>query len=225
LDLTLVFVSLLLNDFGSAWTPLLQVSALILGIVNGLILVWKFSRDRPILSVDPVLSETHQWFFVLPNVTDSGQLWRRYGFLTYVSVKNQGAREVALGTRRLRINTVGGKSVELRSIKIPEPQVTVGKNLLPFPVLGVRGIYFGGETMIKSGGSITGYIYYVYWFSAERDDEQPSVKLDKVEGQLVVKSIFARGFGNTAKTKILFAQRPLDEVKKIVDGIEDADLG
>lgn len=46
--------------------PLLQLSGLILSIVNGLMLLRFYLRDRARLTLHPIHPDTYQWWFTLP---------------------------------------------------------------------------------------------------------------------------------------------------------------
>ena len=75
--------------------------------------------------------------------------------------------------------------------------------------------------MIKSGGAVSGTVYYPYRFPSQKNDLRPIIKNDTVETRLVVKSIFGGKFGNTAKTKILFSKMSFGDIAKLVSGIEE----
>jgi hypothetical protein len=95
------------NDtFADWWKILLSASALVLSVVNGLILLWSYLRDRPILGVSLVEPDT-QWFFALPDDTYQGQPTRNHGLLTYIKVVNRGRRDVSLDSWYLHIKSVG----------------------------------------------------------------------------------------------------------------------
>jgi len=69
---------------------ILELSALILSIVNGLILLSSYLRDKPKLTVRPVHPDTYQWFFLLPSGQFQEHQTRKYGFLSYISITNKG---------------------------------------------------------------------------------------------------------------------------------------
>ena len=72
----------LLETLKAHFEPVLELSALILGIVNGLFLLKFYLRDRPKLKVKPVHSKVYQWWFRMPDDQHEGQkcgfrkLWR-----------------------------------------------------------------------------------------------------------------------------------------------------
>jgi len=142
---------------------ILELSALILAIVNGIMLLRYYLRDRPKLTVHAIHPETYQWWFVLPGGEFKGKSTRKYGFLAYIGITNKGLRKVSLDSWRLFVRTVGFKEVELKPISIPEPKSILGEsdNAKFWPVLGQRGVMYEGGTEIDSGGSIAGMAYYV----------------------------------------------------------------
>ena len=134
--------------FEDSIRSILNLSALILGIVNGLILLRNYLRDKPKLEVKPIELDM-QWIFVLPDGEYKGQRTRIYGLLTYIKIINRGLRDVSLDSWSLIITTTEDRQIELRPLSIPQPQIELGDsgNLKLFPVLGqplVTGQ--GGET-------------------------------------------------------------------------------
>lgn len=200
---------------------ILEMSALILSLVNGLMLLRNYLRDRPKLSVSPIHPDVYQWFFNLPSGKYQDKTTRRYGFLTYLSIVNQGLRDVSLNSWRLHLKTVGRKWVQLKPISIPEPQTELGQsgNLKVWPVLGQKGLYHEGDTMVKAGSSVSGFAYYIAEFFGE-EEWKPLLRNGKALGKIEVKSIF----GDKAKTKILFTEIPLENAKKMIPDIDKIDL-
>lgn len=199
---------------------ILELSALILGLVNGIILLRNYLRDKPKLSVSPIYPNIYQWFFALPN-KDQSQTIRKYGFLTYLSIINRGFRDVSLDSWCLHLKTVGGKWVELNPMSISEPQIELGQsgNLKVYPVLGQKGLYHNEDIMIKAGSSISGFAYFIANFFGE-DSWNPLLMGGKAIGKIEVKSIF----GNKAGTKILFTKISLEKAKKMVEDIDKIDF-
>lgn len=146
--------------------PILELSALILSLVNGLMLLRNYLRDRPRLGVTAIHPDTYQWFFKLPDGKYENQPTRKYGFLAYISVTNRGLRDVSLDSWHLRVRNVGKKWVELKPLSIPEPRFEIGESgsVKVWPVLGTKGQFHGGDTMIKAGSSVSGFAYYVAEF-------------------------------------------------------------
>lgn len=201
------------------WERVLQTSALSLGLVNGLMLLSLYLRDRAKLSVYPIHPDVYQWFFRLPGSEFEGESTRRFGFLCYVGIGNAGLRNVALDSWRLHVPIVGGTSTELRALSIPEPQIQLAGGTKVWPVLGVRGPSYDGETMVLSGGSIAGFAYYVYeCYGHESWD--PEVEGGNVLAKLRITSVF----GKATKTSIVFRETPLHEAAGMVSGIETIGL-
>ena len=149
---------------GFPWASLLVLTATILSIVNGLIFVRGYVRDKPRLVVKPVHPEVYQWFFEMSPGQMEGNRTRRFGFLAYLDVSNSGFRDVAIGGDdwNLCLDIYNGKQAELKSISIPEPVIELGQSGITktYQVLGIRGPHSSGETMVKSGDSISGFAYY-----------------------------------------------------------------
>jgi hypothetical protein len=134
---------------------LLSAAALILSIVNGLILVSQWWRDRAKLSVVPVHPDLYQWWFFAPGPEYQGNPTRIYGFLTYVSVRNSGIRAAAFDEYRLWIKNRLRKWHELRAINIPEPNFEFMTGQLKLiPVLGQITQNFPSELLVQPGDSI-----------------------------------------------------------------------
>lgn len=199
---------------------ILELSALILSIVNGLILLNSYLRDKPKLTVRPVHPDTYQWFFLLPNGQFQEHQTRKYGFLSYISITNKGIRDVSLDSWHLYIKTVGKKWIELKPISIPEPQHELGQSgqIKFWPVLGQKGLYHQGDTMIKAGSSISGFAYYIseFWGS---DNWNPILIEGKALGKMEIKGVF----GKKSSVKILFTEIPLEKAKRMVEGIDKVD--
>jgi len=194
---------------------LLESSALILGLVNGLILLWTFLRERPILLIDPIHPETYQWFFALPSGQYHNQVTRRFGFLIYIGIRNKGLRDVALNSWHLKIKSINGRWSELDPLTIPEPQVTIGDNIKRYSVLGIKSPNYDGSTLIKSGDSIAGFSYYQFEWNGDPKWD-PLIKEHKIKGQMVVTGVF----DNKAKSEITMSEISLDKAKLVVPNID-----
>lgn len=195
----------------------LEVSALLLSIVNGLMLLRAYLLDRPILKIYPVHPDIYQWWFRLPNGEYEGQVTRRYGFLIYVAIDNYGLRKVAVNSWRLfiRNHKRRWRKVELKALNIPEPTIHMeGVGTKVLPVLGQRGPAYGGDLMVESGSGITGTAYYVAEFWGH-EGYNPIIKGGKITGTLVVRNVL----GGKAKKTIVFSEQSLEEVKKIIPNI------
>jgi hypothetical protein len=194
---------------------ILELAALILGLVNGLMLLRGYLRDRSILKVEPIHPDTYQWFFRLPEGEHERLTTRRYGFLAYIDVVNCGRRDVSLSGWRLHGTTKGGKRFEMKPMSIPEPQIEIREAYTKvYPVLGVRGPQFFGDTMVKSGASISGFCYYMAEFVGGPNWDLP-VHDGTAALELTVQSVF----GSKAKTEIIFTEISLEKADKIIPGI------
>jgi hypothetical protein len=108
---------------------LLELSGLILSIINGLMLLRFYLRDRARLTLHPVHPYTYQWWFPLPARKFEGKPTRRYGFVAYVAIQNSGLRKTELTSWRLSIRTRLGKTHELRPMSMPEPSASIGEHI------------------------------------------------------------------------------------------------
>lgn len=199
--------------------PILEIAALILTLVNGLMLLRVYLLDRPILRVAAVHPNTYQWFFRLPPGEHDGQAARRYGFLAYIDVINKGRRDVGLSVWKLRGRTKGYRQFEEEPLSIQEPQITIrGAYTKAYPVLGTQGALFQGETMVKSGASVSGFCYYVVEFFGHSNWDL-RVHDGTTAAHMVVHSIF----GNTAKTKVVFKEISLQKAEAVIPGIANID--
>ena len=198
---------------------LLQNSALILGIVNGLFLLRFYYRDRPRLRVTPVHPETYQWWFKLPDGEMAGAPTRRWGFLLYVGASNSGLRPTTLDEWRLEVRPKNLKRSRLTALSISEPEAWLGEMKKIYPVLGTRGLAHEGTTRLEPGGSIAGMVYYVY--ECYGDEEwDPKTESETIRVKLLVREVF----GRRVRCKIDCRERNLDEIEEMVPGISTIDL-
>lgn len=196
---------------------IIGLSALILSIVNGLVLLRYYLRDRPKLTVHPIHSDVYQWWFKLPSGKFEGNSTRKYGFLAYIGITNRGLRKVSLESWMLYFRTAGFRQIELKPISIPEPKADLGDsgNVKSWPVLGQRGHLFGGNTLVDSGTSISGMVYYVAELYGE-EAWNPQIKDGEITAKLVIKNVF----GKKAHCKIVFSETPLEKVASMIESIE-----
>lgn len=196
---------------------LLSAAALILSIVNGFILVSQWWRDRAKLTVVPVHPDLYQWWFSAPGGEHQGNPIRRYGFLTYVSVKNSGIRAAAFDEYRLWIKNRLRKWHELRPINIPEPNFEImNSHLKLIPVLGQITEHFTSEQLVQPGDSTSGmacYLYHVYG----GEGWNPQVESNgTIVGKFTIRSVF----GKRSSCTIVFAEKSLDFIRTIVPGLQ-----
>jgi hypothetical protein len=198
--------------------PALELSALVLGIVNGLMLLKFYVRDKAKLTVEPIHPGTYQWWFRLPDGDFKGDPTRRYGFITYIAVTNSGLRKVQLGSWRLCVRTRLRKWHELKAFSMPEPSITVGEHLKLFPVLGQRGQYSTGDTTVESGGSTSGMVYYLYeCYGGQGWDPLSSDGV--IHGEFRIRD----AFNKKAKCRVSFREQPLDSIRRFAPGIDKID--
>ena len=201
-------ISVLLKD-------VLALSALILSVINGLMLLRQYARDRAILNVHPVHPEVYQWWFRLPDGEVNGMPTRRYGFLVYADIVNRGLRRVALESWLLFIKTQAQRQKqELKPLSITEPIYESDSFTKVFPVLGQRGLTHEGQSVVDSGCGVTGWAYYrAEYYGDERWN--PVITDEKIEGTFVVRDIL----GGKAKTEVTFSKRDLETIEDFIPGI------
>jgi hypothetical protein len=197
----------------------LEVSSLILGIVNGLMLLKFYLRDKANLIVEPIHPEIYQWWFRLSDGQFQGNITRRYGFIAYIDISNSGLRQVQLSSWRLFIKSQLQKWGELKPINMPEPSVEIGNQMKFYPVLGQHTLHFKESTMVESGGSTAGMVYYLYeCYGGEGWSPQISNK-GEIQGEFRIQDVFKR----KAKCKIYFREKPLEYARRFAPGIDTID--
>ena len=194
---------------------LLEISALALAVINGLMLLRSYLRDRPVLKACAIHPEVYQWWFRLPEGEYQGQKTRRYGFLLYIGIGNKGLRKVQLERWRLKVRTAKYRKIELKPMSVPEPSWECDAFTKYYPVLGQKGLMFGGETMVDSGCSISGMAYYVYECFGDKIFD-PLIVNDTIMGFFEINDVF----GKKTKCKITFNLRELEYIQTIFKNIE-----
>jgi hypothetical protein len=148
----------------------------------------------------------------------SGLPTRKHGFLTYIKIINRGLRDVSLDSWNLIINTVGNQQIKLSPLSIPQPQIKLGgsENLKLFPVLGQPSVMGqGGDTMVKSGDSVSGFAYYIAEFYGSYN-YNILAKNGKIEGKVVIESVL----GDKANTIIIFNEITLEKANSLIKDID-----
>ena len=173
-----------------------------------------YLRDRPKLKVKPVDSGFYQWWFRMPDNQHDGNTTRRYGFLAYVDVLNKGLRKTELDSWWLHLQTKGKGKHRLKPLNMPEPKVSIGGLEKFYPVLGQRGLHFGGSTLTEPGCSITGMVFFEYECFGD-ELWNPSTLNSKISTTFYVKSIF----GQCCQCIIEFSEKSLDEIDVMAPGI------
>jgi hypothetical protein len=196
----------------------LGLAALILSIVNALILIQNYLRDRASLTVDPIHPDVYQWWFELPEGNLEGRPTRRFGFLTYVGIGNRGLRKVALKSWRLFVPDYAHlRKHELLPLSIPEPVMELDALTKVFSVLGIKGVNFSsGDTVVDSGCSISGWAYFHAEYFGDKK-WNPVIKNDTIQADFVIHDIF----GGVAKTNISFSRKALGFIEQIIPTIQD----
>jgi hypothetical protein len=213
MDLSGIYASI--RGYGRS---LLELSRLMLSIINGLMLLRFYLRDRARLMLHSIHPDTYQWWFHLPTRQFEGKPTRRYGFVAYVAIQNSGLRKTQLTSWRLSIRTRLGRTHELRPLSMPEPSANIGEHTKLYPVLGQRGLHFDGETVIDAGCSISGMVYYIYecyggggWGP------------DTTDQQINATFRVSDGFRSTSRCSVRFTHKSLEEIKAFAPGIDMID--
>ena len=210
--------------------PILELSALLLAVMNGLILVLMFMKDRSKLVLKVIHPDTYQWFFRLKDTTEDGTIYAHIGFLVYIGIANRGLRDAALGSWRLLIKKRRKKMfpwlwnwIELTSLSIPEPRAELSGtgHEKRYAVLGGKGETFEGSTFISSGASISGFAYYVLSTTPEDIKDSELGPETKIHGKMAVTD----AFGKKCSCIIPFSYITLAEVDKFVPGISSIGFG
>ena len=201
--------------FGFSWEKLFQLSALVLSVVNGLILVRVHLRDRARIAVKAIHPESYQWYFRAPAGQGPGGPTRRFGFIAYVDVSNKGYRPVTLDSWHLHVRARNGKKAALPAINMPEATAQIGELVKQFPVLGQRGLdSASGNLRVESGDSICGMALYVYECFGP-DVWDPVGKGNDISGRMEVRD----AFGGRARCEIRFREQTMTEMEAMVPGL------
>jgi len=196
------------------------VYAAVIATVLAIKEIYLMISNKPKLTVRPV-HPLYQWFFRLPDRNYQGRITTKYGFLTYIKIKNQGKRPVALESWPLYLEMNNGTWVELEPINIPEPRIELGMSghLKICPVLGQKGPYSQGNVTPNPGDIVSGFVYYIVEFYNNRG-LNPLIINGKAHGKIIVQD----AFGNKSNLSIMFTEIPLESAQEIVDNIEKIDL-
>jgi len=191
----------------------LLLATSILALINGIIILRNYLRDRPKLKVIPVSPDYYQWWFRLKNEKHNDKEYSGIGFLVYLDIVNEGLRDVSLKSWELEILTKNNRIVKLPPLTIPQPTVKLHEidSYKHIMVLGQNTQNFSGSTLIKSGCMVSGMAYY-YFFGFDK----PIIKDEFIKGEIRIKDVF----NNKNKCKIIFREKSLAEVKKLVPLID-----
>jgi hypothetical protein len=202
-------------DTGILLKDVLGLSALILSVINGLMLLRQYARDRAILKVHPVHPEVYQWWFRLPDGEFNGTPTRKYGFLLYVDIVNRGLRRAGLQSWTLSIKVrAHRRTQELMPLSIPKPVQEFDSFTKVFPVLGQAGPSHEAQTVVESGCSVSGWAYYAAEYYGD-EEWNPVIEDEKIEGTFVVCDVL----GGATKTQVTFSRVELLTVEDLISGI------
>jgi len=100
-------------------------------------------------------------------------------------------------------------------MSIPDPSWENEAFTKYFPVLGQKGLVFGGDTKVDAGCSISGMAYYIYECFGDKIFD-PLIVNDAIKGYFEVNDVF----GHKVKCTINFASKELTYVQTIFKDIE-----
>lgn len=196
------------------------IIALILGLANTLLIVKQLINEftsKPKLIIEVLHSDQYQWFFKLPPGKYKGIPTRNYGFLTYISISNEGSRETSLKSWCLDLKIFNNNFTRLHPISISEPIIKVGKtdNVKILPILGIKGFFHDGRTTIRPRGSISGVSYF---FASFYGDEyyNPIFKDNKILGKFIIMD----GCNKKTESDISFNEISLKKIQEIIPEID-----
>lgn len=202
-----------MSEFLESIKPLLNLAALMLSIVNALILIYSFLKNRAILSIEAIHPENYQWWCKLPKRMKGDENISRIAFLTYVGISNSGHKTTSLHSYRLFIRTTGKvKESELKSIRISEPTFTDAYGSTNLRVFGVKTKNFDGETVIDSGCSIAGCSFFIY----ESKDDSPIITDRHIIGTLKITD----NFHNRKHVKITFSEVDYSYLLSVITNLD-----
>jgi hypothetical protein len=196
------------------------IIAIVLSVVNTILIFKQLINEfnsKPKLRIEVLHPDLYQWYFKIPSGLYIGLKTRSYGFLSYVSIRNNGLKETSLDSWFLDLKIYDNSFLKRHPISIPEPIIKVGKtdNVKILPVLGTRGLFHDGSTSIRPGNSISGVSYFFVSFYGD-DYYSPMFKDNKILGKYVI----IDGFGRKTETEILFNEIPLGKIKEMVPDID-----
>ena len=180
----------------------LELSALILGLVNGLILLYIFLRDKPKIIVNSI-ENSMQGIFNLPNGKYQDFQTRRFGIMIDLEIINRGLRDVQISSWNIKIKTRNLRKIDLKPRSITNPVVDIGNGQKFLPVLGISSPGFSGDTVVKSGHSIAGFAYYIYECYGD-ENWDPLIDEDKIIVDVTVVDVYGK------KSLCLFSIPKLD---------------
>ena len=104
------------------------------------------------------------------------------------------------------------------SANMPEPSAGIGSHIKLYPVLGQQGLHFRGDTVVDSGGSASGMVYYLHECYGGGGWD-PEFNAGTIRGEFRVRDVFK----GKAKCTVHFREKPLEEMRRFAPGIENID--
>jgi len=196
--------------------PYLELSALLLGLINGLILLQRYLRDKPHLVAKTRDDSYFQCFCRLPDGEYLGNETRKWGFFLYINIINKGLRNVEVSSWYLQIKLRNGKMTEMKHMSITNPVIDLGIGDKYLPILGIKSLEFSGETLVRSGQSIAGIAFYSYECYGDESFD-PFIDSGIINGKLIVRDVFDK----KVSCSCIIPRKDLDHVKTYIPNIEE----
>ncbi|BAS29378.1 hypothetical protein [Limnochorda pilosa] len=196
--------------------PVLELAALVLGVVNGTYILRHYRRDRPRIEVSFIHPDVYQWWFRLPPREDQGHPAWRFGFLLYIGISNNGLGADTPTSWHLHVPQRTRRRAELKPINVSMPtfQLPTGDGKV-FPVLGQVDPIYRGDLCVEPGRSISGMAYYHLgvWGDAAWD---PVIRDGRIHAELAVGTVL----GQRVRAPVTLTEVPLAKVKEMIPEIE-----
>jgi hypothetical protein len=201
----------------------LELAALILGLVNGLMLLRQYFRDRPKLIVSLEDADHLEWscWFLLPSGTYKELPTRNYGFLIYLDISNAGLRKVQLQSWRLATRNGMLRKCRMPALNMPTVEIELGPVIKQIPVFGQRTDIFHGSTVIDSGCSISGLTFFnLEVYGAGRFDPRVIARAGKPRS-IYVQISLTDCFGKKWNRRFSLPERSVEQVTRRIPNIND----
>lgn len=198
----------------------LELASLVLGLVNGAMLLAHYLSDRPRLVIDLEDAQHCEWssWFQMPAGTFKEQSTRNYGFLLYLDLANAGLRKVQLKSWTLKVRHGLFRQHHMSAYNLPAIEIQLGPIIKQIPVLGQRTDIFDGSTVIDAGCSVSGLAFFnieVYG----TDNADPIVKTRHNKREIDVKVCITDCFGKKTVKTIPLAEKPYSKIIRYIPNI------
>lgn len=209
-------------DYYTIIYPIIQISAAVLSIINAAILVHNFISNRPILALNPVKKQYSEpnFFFRYPQSSINRENLYRYGFIVNFTVVNKGNKDTSLMSWDLLVK-IGGSTHNIPPFNIPELNFKFPEldRVITFVPIGFRRVR-ENDLIIKSGGVITGFAFYLLHFTSKRDISIIFHGGQAGVGQIEAFLQITDAYGNKIKKQMIFSEITFQEGRNIANDID-----